>query len=214
MHNKSFRSESILKELNTYCSSMPTEQKEFLAGKEITTPHRELVDKLLIFLKSINYEGVIELDTLIVKRDGPNLRTRSIDLYLPELNITIEVDGCLHDKSNRKINMDNSRDAFYAELGLLPPYRMDNEDVLIKERSSRNCRELLALIKEQQEKKRQNPEMFARAMKTIDDGRKAFYKRYSALYSIFPSLSTPYKNNQWVKRHLGLAISKGKQIQE
>jgi hypothetical protein len=213
MDNNSFLSTSLLTKLVRSFASMPYEQQQFLAGKEITNPHRQLADKLLSFLRSVNYEGIVELDTLIVKKEGSEFRIRSVDLYLPELNITIEVDGALHDQSIRKINMDNSRDNFYVELGLLPPYRMDNVDVLIKQRSSRNCNELLTLIKEQQEKKKQNPELFTRSMKRVDDDRKSFYKRYPDLISIFPSLHTPYKNNQWVKRHLGLSIKlKGKQL--
>jgi hypothetical protein len=190
---------------------MPFQQRELLASKEITTPHRELAEKLLTFLKSVNYEGTVEFDTLIIKEVGPDFRTRTVDLYLPDLNITIEIDGCFHDKSDKKINMDNARDSFYSELGLLPPYRMDNGDVLIKQRGSRNCNDLLALIRGQQDIKNKQPELFTRAMKEIDDGRKAFYKRYPELRTIFPSLNTPNKNNKWVKRHLGLSIKlKGK----
>lgn len=207
--------QSLLSLIETHCPSMPRRQQVLLTSKEITEAHRRMMDKVIIFLKSINYQGTVEFDTALMLKEQVSVglfhhevvfKVRTVDIYLPDLNIVIEVDGRTHEASTRKMNLDNCREDFLVALGLLPPYRVDNGDVLLNSRASRNCTELLALIKEQETRKLTHPEIFTRAKKNVEENRKAFYKTYPALETLIPSLTTKPKTNVWVKRHFGMSI--------
>lgn len=206
---------SILSQLELHCPDMPRRQQLLLSTKEITDAHRRMINKLIEFLKSAGYEGTVELDTLLVLKEQKtdfnfrqvvDYKLRTVDIYLPDLNIIIEVDGSSHEYSVRKMNMDNHREDFHMSLGLLPPYRIDNGDSLIHYRASRNCRELVSLIREQKARKITHPEEFESAKKRVSDNRTSYYKTYPALRMIFPSLLAQPKINKWVKRHFGLTL--------
>ncbi len=207
--------QSLLTLIETHCPSMPRRQQVLLSSKEITDAHRRMMEKVMSFLNSIEYQGTVEFDTVLILKEQVSIglyhhetvfKVRTVDIYLPDLNIVIEVDGRSHEVSTRKMNLDNHREDFLFSLGLLPAYRVDNGDVLLNNRASRNCSEIMALIKEQEAKKITHPEIFARAKKTVEDYRKAFYNTYPALKILFPSLTTKPKINGWVKNHFGMSI--------
>lgn len=202
---------SLYELISRDCPSMPILQRKHLASKEVTEAHRAMVNKLLPFLKGIEYSGTIEVDTLIVLHEKigkyclqDRFRIRSADIYLPDLNILIEIDGRTHDYSISKISSDEVREDFYVSLGLFPPFRIDNSDVFIQSRVVRNCKEIMRFIEQQHERILTHPEEFIRSKKLVEINRRAFYRQYPSLKSLFPSIASGIVKERWVKKNMGL----------
>ena len=203
--------EKRIKELKRIYPDLPVSLIAALCKREPTEAQSMFLRTMLIQLKHHEILGSVEKETFIsIDQSTSKVREFALknpDFYLPDSKIAIDIDGASHDQSISKMNIDATRERFYAALGIIHLLVPNQQAMSCSDCNDYCSRVLIATILHRQSVFKIGNQAHAKAQKHIYDERMRFMKSFPLLKEYFPFQPETYTydpKNSWAKYMLGI----------